>query len=113
MNDVDNGPSFEDVIGAREHFVRDGIPSEIHTFYRTRARLLRAQAIRVFFLRCRKVLWPLRRRRRKIARDQGQERDRWQRAHALPERDDRLLQDIGFTRAEAERQCRRPFWKGL
>ena len=30
---------------------------------------------------------------------------------ALGELDDRLLRDIGITRADAERECRKPFWR--
>ncbi|GAB4349184.1 MAG: hypothetical protein Kow006_10560 [Gammaproteobacteria bacterium] len=31
--------------------------------------------------------------------------------HRLLELDDRLLKDIGISRAEAEREARKPFWK--
>lgn len=30
--------------------------------------------------------------------------------HALSELDDRMLRDIGASRADVERECRRPFW---
>jgi uncharacterized protein YjiS (DUF1127 family) len=36
------------------------------------------------------------------------------RAHqrrALAELDDKMLQDIGITRYDAARECRRPFWR--
>lgn len=34
-------------------------------------------------------------------------RDRWNQRHDLADLDDRLLADIGVTRAEAERECAR------
>jgi uncharacterized protein YjiS (DUF1127 family) len=37
--------------------------------------------------------------------------DRWQQRQALLDLDDRLLDDIGITREQAERQARKPFWK--
>jgi uncharacterized protein YjiS (DUF1127 family) len=40
---------------------------------------------------------------------------RWRRRHRqrvdLAELDDHLLADIGRTRAEARRECARPFWR--
>ena len=37
--------------------------------------------------------------------------DRWQQRQALADLEDRLLDDIGITREEAEREARKPFWK--
>jgi uncharacterized protein YjiS (DUF1127 family) len=37
--------------------------------------------------------------------------DRWQQRQALLDLEDRLLDDIGITREEAERQASKPFWK--
>jgi uncharacterized protein YjiS (DUF1127 family) len=37
--------------------------------------------------------------------------DRWQQRQALLELDPRLLNDIGVTREEAEREARKPFWR--
>ena len=37
--------------------------------------------------------------------------DRWQQRQALLDLQDRLLEDIGITREEAEREARKPFWK--
>jgi len=37
--------------------------------------------------------------------------DRWQQRQALLDLQDRLLEDIGITREEAEREARQPFWK--
>jgi len=37
--------------------------------------------------------------------------DRWQQRQALLDLEDRLLDDIGITREEAERQARKPFWR--
>ena len=36
--------------------------------------------------------------------------ERWRRRQALLELDDRLLRDIGITRAEANREARKSFW---
>jgi uncharacterized protein YjiS (DUF1127 family) len=36
--------------------------------------------------------------------------DRWRQRQALLELDDRLLRDIGITRAEAIREARKGFW---
>jgi uncharacterized protein YjiS (DUF1127 family) len=36
---------------------------------------------------------------------------RWRQRQALRALDDRLLRDIGLTRAEAEREARKPFWQ--
>jgi uncharacterized protein YjiS (DUF1127 family) len=41
----------------------------------------------------------------------GQMHDRWRQRQALLDLDDRLLEDIGITRDEAERAARKPFWK--
>jgi uncharacterized protein YjiS (DUF1127 family) len=38
-------------------------------------------------------------------------RERARQRHALGRLDDRLLADIGVTRAEAERECAKPFWR--
>jgi len=38
-------------------------------------------------------------------------RDRWQQRQALLDLEDRLLDDIGITREEAQRQARKPFWR--
>ncbi len=37
--------------------------------------------------------------------------DRWQQRQALLDLEDRLLDDIGITREEAEREARKPFWR--
>ena len=37
--------------------------------------------------------------------------NRWQQRQALLDLEDRLLDDIGITREQAEREARRPFWK--
>jgi len=37
--------------------------------------------------------------------------DRWQQRQALLDLEDRLLDDIGITREEAERQASKQFWK--
>lgn len=37
--------------------------------------------------------------------------DRWQQRQALLDLEDRLLDDIGITREQAEHEARRPFWK--
>ena len=37
--------------------------------------------------------------------------DRWWQRQALLDLEDRLLDDIGITREQAEREARRPFWK--
>ena len=37
--------------------------------------------------------------------------DRWQQRQALLALEDRLLDDIGITREQAEREARTPFWK--
>lgn len=37
--------------------------------------------------------------------------DRWQQRQALLDLKNRLLEDIGITREEAEREARKPFWK--
>ena len=37
--------------------------------------------------------------------------DRWRQRQALLDLDDRLLEDIGITREEAERAARKPLWK--
>jgi len=37
--------------------------------------------------------------------------DRWQQRQALLDLLDRLLEDIGIKREEAEREARKPFWK--
>jgi uncharacterized protein YjiS (DUF1127 family) len=36
--------------------------------------------------------------------------ERWRQRQALLELDDRLLRDIGITRAEANREARKGFW---
>jgi uncharacterized protein YjiS (DUF1127 family) len=37
--------------------------------------------------------------------------DRARSRHALQQLDDRMLRDIGVTRADVERQCAKPFWR--
>ena len=37
--------------------------------------------------------------------------DRWLQRQALLELEDRLLDDIGITLEQAEREARKPFWK--
>jgi len=37
--------------------------------------------------------------------------DRWRQRLALLDLENRLLEDIGITREEAEREARKPFWK--
>jgi uncharacterized protein YjiS (DUF1127 family) len=37
--------------------------------------------------------------------------DRWQQRQALLDLEDRLLDDIGITREEAEREARKPIWR--
>src|SRR2546429_9400844 len=37
--------------------------------------------------------------------------NRWQQRQALLDLEDRLLDDIGITREQAEREARTPFWK--
>ncbi|MFQ5994081.1 MAG: DUF1127 domain-containing protein [Acidiferrobacterales bacterium] len=37
--------------------------------------------------------------------------ERARQRHALSELDDRLLKDVGISRAEAEREGRKPFWR--
>jgi len=37
--------------------------------------------------------------------------DRWQQRQALLDLDDRLLDDIGITRKQAEREASKPFWQ--
>ena len=37
--------------------------------------------------------------------------DRLRQRRALAALDDRLLQDIGLSRADVERECSRPFWR--
>ncbi len=39
-----------------------------------------------------------------------QKHDRWQQRRALLDLSDHLLDDIGITREEAEREARKPFW---
>ena len=39
-----------------------------------------------------------------------QERSRQR--HALARLDDRMLRDIGASRADVERECAKPFWRG-
>ena len=41
----------------------------------------------------------------------GRAHARWRQRQALLELDDRLLNDIGISRADALREARRPFWK--
>jgi uncharacterized protein YjiS (DUF1127 family) len=47
-------------------------------------------------------IWEAYRRYRNRARQRG----------ALAMLDDRLLADIGISRADAERECNKPFWSG-
>ena len=51
-----------------------------------------------FFRRCRATL--------RLWRERARQR------RALSQLDDRLLADIGVTRADAERECAKPFWVG-
>jgi uncharacterized protein YjiS (DUF1127 family) len=37
--------------------------------------------------------------------------DRGRQRRALGELDERLLRDVGLTRAEARRECAKPFWR--
>ncbi|WP_448203026.1 DUF1127 domain-containing protein [Azospirillum sp. sgz302134] len=37
--------------------------------------------------------------------------DRWRQRQALLKLDDHLLKDIGISRADAEAETRKPFWK--
>jgi uncharacterized protein YjiS (DUF1127 family) len=37
--------------------------------------------------------------------------DRAAQRRALAELDDRLLKDIGLTRADVDRECAKPFWR--
>jgi uncharacterized protein YjiS (DUF1127 family) len=41
----------------------------------------------------------------------GRAHARWRQRQTLLELDDRLLNDIGISRADALREARRPFWK--
>jgi len=51
-----------------------------------------------------------RRRLRRLARTIAAVYGRWLERQALAELDDRLLEDVGLTRAERDRECRRsPF----
>lgn len=36
---------------------------------------------------------------------------RWRQRRRLEDLDDRMLRDVGVTRADAEREARRPFWQ--
>jgi uncharacterized protein YjiS (DUF1127 family) len=40
-------------------------------------------------------------------------RERARQRRALLALDDRMLKDIGITRADAEREASRPFWRGM
>ncbi|MFQ5785876.1 MAG: DUF1127 domain-containing protein [Alphaproteobacteria bacterium] len=37
--------------------------------------------------------------------------ERWRQRHRLLALDDRLLQDIGLSRSDAEEEARKPFWR--
>ena len=58
--------ALDDMMSAREHLVRHGIPAALRSHYIIRARVLRAEAIRAVIRQCARLLLLRRRARQGI-----------------------------------------------